>query len=172
MGEVASVQCQTQRINPKIQGEDVATALFRHESGAVSVVDCSYASKVEPDPFPQTLLKVEGDQGSLELMADYRLRVVSEQLFDADAEGLGQGDSGQELGAVGVLFARLDLGVFGQQFRPSRGLDSVRLPSAALRVRGPSLPRAGPQRLPRAGACRTRSDHGRTGRSRGRCDRG
>lgn len=77
MGEVASVQCQTQRINPKIQGEDVATALFRHDSGAVSVVDCSYASKVEPDPFPQTLLKVEGDKGSLELQTDYRLRIVS-----------------------------------------------------------------------------------------------
>jgi len=77
MGEVVSVQCQTQRINPRIQGEDVATAMFRHESGAVSVVDCSYASKVEPDPFPQTLLKVEGDKGSLELKADYRLRIVS-----------------------------------------------------------------------------------------------
>ena len=78
MGEVVSVQCQTQRINPRIMGEDVATALFRHESGAVSVVDCSYAAKVEPDPFPQTLLKVEGDQGSLELKADYRLRIVSD----------------------------------------------------------------------------------------------
>ena len=78
MGEVTSVQCQTQRINPKIKGEDVATALFRHESGAVSIVDCSYASKVEPDPFPQTLLKVEGEKGSLELHADYRLRIVSD----------------------------------------------------------------------------------------------
>jgi predicted dehydrogenase len=78
MGEVTSVQCQTQRINPKIQGEDVATALCRHESGAVSIVDCSYASKVEPDPFPQTLLKVEGDKGVLELGADYRLRIVSD----------------------------------------------------------------------------------------------
>jgi predicted dehydrogenase len=77
MGEAVSVQCQTQRINPKIRGEDVATALFRHESGAVSIVDCSYASKVEPDPFPQTLLKVEGDRGSLELRTDYRLRIVS-----------------------------------------------------------------------------------------------
>lgn len=77
MGEVASVQCQAQRVNPKIQGEDVATALFRHQSGAVSIVDCSYASKVEPDPFPQTLLKLEGDRGSLELRADYRLRIVS-----------------------------------------------------------------------------------------------
>ena len=78
MGEVVSVQCQTQRINPRIKGEDVATALFRHESGAVSVVDCSYASKVDPDPFPQTLLKVEGDKGSLELMTDFRLRIVSD----------------------------------------------------------------------------------------------
>jgi len=78
MGEVVSVQCQTQRVNPRMVGEDVATALFRHESGAVSVVDCSYASKVEPDLFPQTLLKVEGEKGSLELHADYRLRIVSE----------------------------------------------------------------------------------------------
>jgi predicted dehydrogenase len=78
MGEVVSVQCQTQSINPRIKGEDVATALFRHASDAVSIVDCSYASKVEPDPFPQTLLKVEGDKGSLELGAGYRLRIVSE----------------------------------------------------------------------------------------------
>jgi predicted dehydrogenase len=78
MGEAVSVQCQTQRINPRITGEDVATALFRHESGAVSLVDCSYASKVEPDPFPQTLLKVEGDKGSLELAADYQLRIVAD----------------------------------------------------------------------------------------------
>jgi predicted dehydrogenase len=87
MGEVTSVQCQTQRINPKIKGEDVATALFRHVSGAVSIVDCSYASKVEPDPFPQTLLKVEGDKGSLELHAGYRLRIISDgQVSESSVE--------------------------------------------------------------------------------------
>jgi predicted dehydrogenase len=82
MGEVQSVQCQIQRINPRIVGEDVATALFRHESGAVSLVDCSYAAKLEPDPFPQTLLKVEGDRGSLELLADYRLRIVTDGMVN------------------------------------------------------------------------------------------
>ncbi|WP_227319334.1 Gfo/Idh/MocA family protein [Acidisoma silvae] len=77
MGEAETLYCQTQHINPKIAGEDVATSLIRHVGGGVSVVDCSYASRRLPEPFPQTLLRIEGEHGTIELLEGYRLRVTS-----------------------------------------------------------------------------------------------
>ena len=41
IGEVGSIACGTQRCNPKIRGEDTATMLLRHRSGAVSVVEAT-----------------------------------------------------------------------------------------------------------------------------------
>ena len=78
LGEVATVQCQTQSVKPGLRGEDMATVLLRHRNGATSVVDCSYASKLWPDPFPQTLVTVEGTRGSLMLQKDFKLSVVSD----------------------------------------------------------------------------------------------
>ncbi|HEX3984935.1 MAG TPA: Gfo/Idh/MocA family oxidoreductase [Acidisoma sp.] len=77
MGEAESLYCLTQHINPKIAGEDVATTLIRHQGGGVSIVDCSYASRRLPEPFPQTLLRIEGEHGTIELREGYRLRVTS-----------------------------------------------------------------------------------------------
>jgi len=76
MGEAISVAARTQRVNPAIRGEDVATILLGHESGASSVVDCSYASRLEREPFPQTLIEIDATGGSLRLGLDYRLRVT------------------------------------------------------------------------------------------------
>lgn len=78
MGEAETLYCQTQHINPKIAGEDVATTMIRHENGGVSIVDCSYASRRLPEPFPQTLLRIEGGDGTIELLEGYRLRVTSD----------------------------------------------------------------------------------------------
>ena len=78
LGEVQTVQCQTQSIKPGLRGEDMATVLLRHAGGATSVVDCSYASKVWPDLFPQTLVTVEGTRGSVALRQDFQLDVVSD----------------------------------------------------------------------------------------------
>lgn len=78
LGEVATVQCQTQSIRPGLRGEDSATTLLRHTNGATSVVDCSYASQLWPDPFPQTLVTVEGTRGSLQLQQDFKLNVMSD----------------------------------------------------------------------------------------------
>ena len=72
-GEVETLACTTQRLNPIVRGEDAFTALLRHEGGSTSVCDCSFHSKRHPDPFPQTLAEVEGDEGSLILQQDYRL---------------------------------------------------------------------------------------------------
>ena len=77
MGEVDTLYCATQSVNPAIVGEDVATMVLRHDSGATSIVDCSYASRRLPEPFPQTLLRVEGAHGTVELREGYSLRVTS-----------------------------------------------------------------------------------------------
>jgi predicted dehydrogenase len=77
-GEAATVYCQTQRTRPDIRAEDMATMLLRHESGADCIVDCSYSSRIEPDPFPQTLLHIEGVRGSLQLLEGLRMVVVSD----------------------------------------------------------------------------------------------
>ena len=44
MGEATSVAARIHRINPAIQGEDVATIMLGHENGGTSVIDCSYKS--------------------------------------------------------------------------------------------------------------------------------
>ncbi|SCY65209.1 Gfo/Idh/MocA family protein [Paracoccus tibetensis] len=74
MGDVVRVSCETQRLNPRVAGQDAFQALLRHSSGAVSSVECSFFAQLSPDPFPQTLGRVEGDAGTLEVLAGYRLR--------------------------------------------------------------------------------------------------
>ncbi|MFJ3485368.1 Gfo/Idh/MocA family protein [Pseudomonas sp. NPDC090202] len=78
-GDVARLTCETRRVNPTIAGEDVATVLLAHEQGATSVVDFSYATRLARDPFPQSLIEVDGDKGSLRLLADFRLEIHDAQ---------------------------------------------------------------------------------------------
>lgn len=73
LGEVERLSCETQRLNPIVNGEDSFTALLRHEKGRVSVVDCSFYSKISPEPFPECWLWVEGDKGTVELATDFTL---------------------------------------------------------------------------------------------------
>jgi len=75
LGEATSLHCRTQRINPDVAGEDCVTSVLEHASGAVSLVDFSFFTKLEPDPFPQTLVRIEGTKGTVELFQGYRLRV-------------------------------------------------------------------------------------------------
>jgi predicted dehydrogenase len=75
MGDAASLAATTRRINPVIRGEDVATLLIAHESGMTSVVDCSYATRRHPETFPETLLEIDGEKGTLRLDAGYRLSI-------------------------------------------------------------------------------------------------
>lgn len=74
-GDVLRLSAETQRVNPAIQGEDVATILLRHDSGVTCVVDMSYATRLAQDPFPDTLIEVDGSEGSLRLLADGRLQI-------------------------------------------------------------------------------------------------
>ncbi|QEN85751.1 Gfo/Idh/MocA family oxidoreductase [Labrys sp. KNU-23] len=74
-GEVTRLNARTRRVNPAIKGEDVATMLLDHASGLSSMVDCSYATRLPVDPFPETLVEIDGSTGTLRLGAGYRLTV-------------------------------------------------------------------------------------------------
>ncbi|CAM3277670.1 Gfo/Idh/MocA family oxidoreductase [Paracoccus nototheniae] len=78
LGDVTRLSASTARINPAIRGEDVATILLDHAGGAASVVDCSYATRRLPETFPETLIEIDGDRGSLRLEAGYRLVIQTE----------------------------------------------------------------------------------------------
>jgi predicted dehydrogenase len=58
-----------------VRGEDAFTALLRRRSGAVTSVECSFFSRTEPDPFPETFVRVEGPEGTIELTNGGRLRI-------------------------------------------------------------------------------------------------
>ena len=74
-GDVERIAATTMRVNPKIKGEDVATMLLAHDGGVTSVVDCSYATRRTPETFPQSLLEIDGTEGTLRLDAGYSLVV-------------------------------------------------------------------------------------------------
>jgi predicted dehydrogenase len=76
LGEVKHLSCETQKRNPKVKGEDTVTALIRHASGAVSVNEFTYESRKLPDPFPETVLEIEGPRGAIVVDAGYRMRVT------------------------------------------------------------------------------------------------
>ena len=76
-GEAAQLTACTQRVNPAINGEDAATVLLTLQSGAACLVDMSYASKLEEDLFPQTLVHLEGRDGSASLGPNFRLTTVT-----------------------------------------------------------------------------------------------
>lgn len=76
LGDVSTITTRTARINPDIAGEDVATMLMDHQNGATSVVDCSYATKLAVEPFPETLIEIDGSDGTIRLAQGYRLTVT------------------------------------------------------------------------------------------------
>ena len=84
MGEVQSLYTQTQRVNQRFKGEDVATIMLRHVSDATSIVDLSVSTQGQPDPFPQTLVRIEATEGTVTLHQDFQItlekRGMSEQL--------------------------------------------------------------------------------------------
>jgi len=57
-GEVRTLYCRIQRVNPKIKGEDVVTTLMEMKSGVVCTSEISFASLLEREAFPQTLILI------------------------------------------------------------------------------------------------------------------
>ena len=78
-GEVKRLYCQTQRVNPAIRGEDVATLLLETVGGMTVTVEMSYASVVDYECFPQTLVEVEGNRGSVRLGPDFQFIVTTQE---------------------------------------------------------------------------------------------
>ena len=82
-GEANSVYCQNQKtLAPSVKGENVSTLLLSMGKARTSVViELAYAkTPLEPSArecFPQTLAFVEGPRGSIELCADYVVRVTT-----------------------------------------------------------------------------------------------
>ena len=76
-GDATSLAARPSRVNPALRGEDVATMLLGHAGGATSVVDCSYATVLAREPFPETLVDVDGARGTVRLDAGYGLTVAT-----------------------------------------------------------------------------------------------
>ena len=82
-GEARTLYCRTARTRvPHVAGETVATVLLTMgEPEAHVTVELGYAgTPLEPstrEVFPQTLAFVEGTRGSIELAADYVIRVTT-----------------------------------------------------------------------------------------------
>ena len=87
LGEVEHLSSELQYRNPAVRGEDTATMLLRHAGGAVSVVECTYASRRIPDSFPETLVEIEGDKGAIVSRIGSKIEVTSNgvmEVIDAD----------------------------------------------------------------------------------------
>lgn len=66
-GDIETVYCRTQRVHPDIRGEDVATILLGMISGQSVMVNMAYAeTPLEKECFPETLVFIEGERGSIE----------------------------------------------------------------------------------------------------------
>jgi predicted dehydrogenase len=76
-GEAQSLYCITQRVNKKIKGEDVANVMMQMKSGLHCFAQLSYASLLEKETFPQTLILIEGEQGSIHLTNNFELRITT-----------------------------------------------------------------------------------------------
>jgi predicted dehydrogenase len=85
-GEPHSIYAQIYRTRPDIKGEDVASALLRI-GDLICTCDISYSSTIERQCFPETLIFVEGTQGSIELAPDLWLRVTTAEGTKAERHG-------------------------------------------------------------------------------------
>ena len=76
-GEARRVYCITQRVNPTIRGEDVASLLLHMESGMTCAVEMSYATVSDLECFPQTLAEVEGEAGTIRLLPNFEYAITT-----------------------------------------------------------------------------------------------
>ena len=78
-GDVKSLFCKTHAINPKIKGEDVANVFMQMGNGIDCYVEMSYASILEKEAFPQTLMLIEGTKGSIKLGINFEIKTTTLQ---------------------------------------------------------------------------------------------
>lgn len=78
-GEASTLFCRIKKVHQEIKGEDVATILLETVDEVAVVIKMAYAENyLEKDPFPQTMIFVEGEKGSAELDQNYWLRVTTQ----------------------------------------------------------------------------------------------
>ncbi|MDO8684919.1 MAG: Gfo/Idh/MocA family oxidoreductase [Armatimonadota bacterium] len=75
-GDASRLYCQTSRVNPEIKGEDVATVMMEMGDGVTVTCEMSYASRLEHERFPETYVRVECENGSVELCPDFWIRAT------------------------------------------------------------------------------------------------
>ncbi|MGK7393633.1 MAG: Gfo/Idh/MocA family protein [Candidatus Cyclobacteriaceae bacterium M3_2C_046] len=78
-GEARNLHCKIQRVNPGINGEDVANVFMEMQNGVHCYAEMSYASILEKEFFPQTLVLIEGEKGSIKLEGDFVLKVTTRE---------------------------------------------------------------------------------------------
>lgn len=74
-GDVARILARTQKVRSGIVGEDGAVCLMEHENGVIAEVLGSYHTRIDPDPFPETLIRIDGTGGHLEVGKGFDLVV-------------------------------------------------------------------------------------------------
>ena len=75
-GEASWLSARIQTVQDGVRGEDVATVLLTMGDRVTVVCEMSFATVLEPDPFPETLVRVEGTDGTLSLEPAGRLRLT------------------------------------------------------------------------------------------------
>ncbi|MBX3576138.1 MAG: Gfo/Idh/MocA family oxidoreductase [Rhizobiaceae bacterium] len=93
-GDIENVFARIQYVDPAVKGETAFTISAAHAGGAQSLLECSFASHIVPDPFPQTLAWIEGSEGTIELAPGYRIRThkdgnIEEESANPAAPGWG-----------------------------------------------------------------------------------
>jgi D-apiose dehydrogenase len=122
LGEVEHVTAELQHRNPSAVGEDTATMLLRHTSGAVSTVECTYGSRRIPDSFPETLVEIEGDEGAIISRIDSKIEVTANgkmHVIDADPAVLPWAERPWHVAQDSVLKTNRHMLQAVQQSRPA-----------------------------------------------------
>jgi D-apiose dehydrogenase len=78
-GEASSLYCHTRRVHADIKGEDVATVMMKMGPHQTTVLcEMGYAENpLEREVFPQTLMFIEADKGTLEINPGYWMRLTT-----------------------------------------------------------------------------------------------
>jgi predicted dehydrogenase len=77
-GEVKGLYCHTRQVQADLKGEDMATLLLKTVNDVTVTCEIALARiPMENDVFPQTLIYVECDKGSIELASNFWIRTTT-----------------------------------------------------------------------------------------------
>jgi D-apiose dehydrogenase len=76
-GEAKWVFANTTRTDPLLNGENMATVMMEFEKCQTVIFEMAFSAPLKTEAFPQTFLRVEGENGSIELGKDYQISITS-----------------------------------------------------------------------------------------------